>query len=205
MNPPPNPFLLAVIGPCVTALLGLLVVWLQEWRRNRDTFTQRSHARMEATELLTFYEKWLQTQKLVATPEEYEAARQVVQDRLDRLAATLPEPEEVDPSPTFSLRRVLLLYRPASRAGWVAHGAFYAWSVLTLLATVGSIMPNEDGTFAHWTEIVGVNAFLIVSLLILRTVAVAVDERDRRHYVAEIKANAPTPAHARAGAPMANA
>jgi hypothetical protein len=200
MNPAVNPLLLAAIGPFLTALLGLFVVWLQEWRRSRDTYTQRAHARIEATELLAFYEKWIQTQKLVATLEEYEAARQVVQDRIDRLAAALPEPEEVDASPAFSLRRVFLLYRPESPAGWVAHVAFYAWFALTLLAAVGSLMPNPDGTFAHWTEIVGVQVVLIVPLLILRTVAVAVDERDHRRYVAEIKAQAPAPAHTRASA-----
>jgi hypothetical protein len=187
-----NTLVLTIVGPVITALIGLVVVWLQDWRRGRDAYSQRAHARTEATELATFYEKWIKTQQLVATPEEYEAARQVVQDRLDRLAATLPEPEEVDPSPSFSLRQVLLLYRPASRGGWIAHVAFYAMFALTLLATIGSFMPDPDGTFAHWTEIVGVHLVLIIPLLVLRTVAVAVDARDRRRYLAGLRAQAPT-------------
>jgi hypothetical protein len=191
-----NQFLLAVAAPVATALVGLFVVWLQEWRRGRDAFSQRTNARQEATELVTFYEKWIQTQKLVCSPEEYEAARQVVQDRLDRLAATLPEPEEVDPRPAFSLRQLLLLYHPASRAAWVAHVAFYVMFVLALLATFGSLMPEDDGTFAHWTEIVGASVIVVVLTLVLRTVAVAVDERDHRRYLAELRAKAPAPANA---------
>lgn len=189
-------FVLNIAAPMATALLGLVVVWLQEWRRGRDAFAQRNNARAEATELVTFYEKWIQAQKVVCDPEEFETVRQVAQDRLDRLAATLPEPEEVDPRPTFSLRRVLLLYRPASTGAWAAHVGFYFMFVLALLSTFGNLMPNDDGTFAHWTEIVGASVVVIVLTIVLRTVAVALDERDHRRYLAALRAQSPAPTRA---------
>lgn len=192
-----NPLILTVVGPVVTALVGLVVVWLQDWRRERDAYTQRAHARQEATELVAFYEKWIKTQQLVASPEDYEAAREVVQDRLDRLAAAMPEPEEVDPSPSFSMRRALLLYRPASTGGWVAHVAFYTLFVLTVMGTFGLLMPEEDGSFLHWTEIVGPSAAFVLFTLVLRSVAVGVDERDRRRYLAALRAQAPSMARRR--------
>ena len=196
-RPMSSPLLLAIAGPAVTALLGLVVVWLQDWRRERDAFTQRTNARKEATELVAFYEKWIQTQQLVASPEEYEAARRVVQDRLDRLAAILPEPEEVDASPSFSIRRALLLYRPASRGAWAAHLAFYFLFAIAVLSTLGNLMPDEDGSFEHWTVIVGSSVAVVTFAVILRAVAVAVDERDRRRYLAGLRAQAPTTARGR--------
>ena len=63
--------LLPIVVTLLTALIGATGVLLQEWRQKRDDRYRRSRTRTEATEMIAFIEKWIATQKLASSEEEF--------------------------------------------------------------------------------------------------------------------------------------
>lgn len=182
--------LLPIIASVLTATLGAAGVLLQEWRQQRDERHRRSQARAEAAEMVEFVERWLKTQQLACSPEDFERAKQTARVQLERIYASLlvkHEPKRHVEERSF-VQRALLLYKPQSTGAWVLHFAFYALGSLILLIQVllsmGALMEVQAHPEMLRENVIILIFFYLFSLapvLGIRAWAAAVDRRRLTH------------------------
>jgi len=178
--------LFRLLGPVITAI----GIGVQELRQSRDAYGHRKLARAEATEMVAFIEKWIQTQQLICLPEEFEAVKRKAQPQLEGVYANLTRVNEARlgtvTRPLF--RRIFLLYKPASVGGWILHIVFY---LLVLLVAMGSLGVLSDEDLSAWPELVGVFGFYFVVLLIVRAWAVYIEKKHHPPTASEIGSAGP--------------
>jgi hypothetical protein len=160
----------------IGSLLTAIGIGVQELRQSRDAYGRRKLARAEATEMVAFIEKWIQTQQLTCLPEEFEAVKRRAQLQLECVYATLTKVNEAKlravARPLF--QRIFLLYKPQGVGGWITHIAFYLLLFLLAMGSVGALSEEEPTT---WFDKIAVFGFYFVVLLIVRAVAVHIDTK----------------------------
>lgn len=183
--------LVPILGPVIAAILGSIGLLLKERRQSSDTRYRRTQARIEATEMVSFIDKWIQAQQLACSPKEFEQAKQMARQQLEQIYSALSQIEQVR-LPTKErpfLQRLLLLYRPAGVLGWVLHLIFYLLVIFYLLLlpdfTAGVITDMTSGEEAVplWFSIVFtiiVNLILLIPVLGVRALARSVDVKQRK-------------------------
>lgn len=194
--------LLTAFATLLTAILGGGGVFLQEWRQRRDERHQRRQARTEATEMVSFVEKWIATQQLACSQEEFEQVKMSAHRQLDRLYKSLLDMQEAKRhvEERSFIQRALLLYKPASFRGWVLHLIFYLLGAIILLWGVCSTFLLLDPPAAGMPANASLNIivfvvilyylFLFVPTLAIRAWALRVD---RRHHKQQISLSAFSP------------
>ena len=181
---------LPIVATLLTAAIGAAGVLLQEWRQRRDDRYRQRRARSEASEMVSFIDKWIAAQQLSCSPEEFEQARQTARLQLERVySALMKEQEAKKPAEesTFS-QRLLLLYKPASLGGWILHLLFYLLVIVTLLWIAISVplvkeFRNEPDAPSPTLVVVLMLMSSLVWLapaLAIRAWAVVVDRRHRK-------------------------
>jgi hypothetical protein len=152
------------LAPLIAPFMAAGGVLTQELVRARGQHNKRQQARNEAAEMMAFLEKWIKTQELACSPEEFEQVKQIARQQLYDIHATLArlqktQSQEAETRPL--LQRALLLYRPAGFSGWVARTIIYS-----ILIIVGFF---SIGIFADFkTEDIGAAiAFYIVCLIVI--------------------------------------
>lgn len=183
--------LVPILGPVIAAILGSIGLLLKERRQSSDTRYRRTQARVEATEMVTFIDKWIQAQQLACSPKEFEQAKQMARQQLERIYSALSQVEQVR-LPTKErpfLQRLLLLYRPAGVLGWVLHLIFYLLVIFYLLLlpdlTAGVItdMTRAEEAVPLWFSIVFTiifNLILLLPVLGVRAWARSVDVKQHK-------------------------
>jgi positive regulator of sigma E activity len=193
--------LLTAFATLLTAILGGGGVFL-EWRQRRDERHQRRQARTEATEMVSFVEKWIATQQLACSPEEFEQVKMSAHRQLDRLYNSLLDMQEAKKQveERSFIQRALLLYKPASVRGWVLHIIFYGLGAIMLLLAVSTFFLLLDPEAAGIPEDVPPNALvlgLMFYYLVLFVPALAIRgwarRVDRRHHKQQINLSAFSP------------
>lgn len=159
-------------GPLITAFVGSLGIWLEDWRRNRDLEHKRQQALQTATNTVTFLERWVKTQELLCTPEEMVEIRRIAQRQLNDVSFMLwqTSARAANKPGRTSLRRALLLYRADSISGWIARGLFYTWLVLLFFYSFGIWRQDPE----PGEVIIGYSLF-VIPILLFRWWAVSSD------------------------------
>ena len=181
---------LPIVATLLTAAIGAAGVLLQEWRQRRDERYRQNRARTEASEMVSFIDKWVAAQKLACSPEEFEQAKQTARLQLERVYSALVKEQEAKKpveENTF-LQRLLLLYKPASLGGWVLHFLFYLFVIVTLLwISISVPLITEFRNDLDAPSPATVIVFMLISSVVwlapalaIRAWAVAVDRRQRK-------------------------
>jgi len=164
---------------------------LQEWRQKRDDRYRRSRIRAEATEMIAFIEKWIATQKLACTDEEFGKVKQTAHQQLERIYSSVVDAEEkkrpMDEHSFF--RRLLLLYRATSPGARVLHYIFYLLVVFDLMlvgflaALIPALQKGPDAIPLPVAIVVVLilSMVLFVPALAIRAWAVALDKKNRKN------------------------
>lgn len=157
-----------IVATLLTAALGAAGVLLQEWRQKRDDRHQRKQVRDEASEMVSFIEKWIQTQQLTCLPEEFEQVKQMAHQQLERIYYSLLNMQEVKKQveERSFIQRALLLYKPASFSGWVLHLVFYMLGLMIMLWGVISALFFLDSSAAQSDNNDPSRGVLILTLVI---------------------------------------
>lgn len=163
--------LLPLIATLLTAALGAAGVLLQEWRQRRDDRYRQNRARTEASEMVSFVEKWIAAQKLACSPEEFEQAKQTARLQLERVYSSLLNVQEAKKpvEDNSFLQRLLLLYKPASLGAWGLHLLFYFLVIIVLLwvALSVSLLRESRGDLTPSSLVIEIVMLFIVSLILL--------------------------------------
>ena len=161
-----------VAGPLVTAFLGSLGIWLDDWRRDRDLEHKRQQALQTATNTVVFLERWVKTQELICTPEEMVEIRRIAQRQLNDVSFMLWQTSArvANKQGRTTLRRALLLYRPDSISGWIARILFYMWLVLVFFFSIGIWQQNPEPS-----EVIIGYVLFAIPILLFRWWAVSSD------------------------------
>ncbi|HEU5087641.1 MAG TPA: hypothetical protein VFT99_09355, partial [Roseiflexaceae bacterium] len=173
--------IIAFAGPILTALLGALGIYLQEWREQRDARSLRLGMRSEASDYVGLLVKWLDAQQRVCSESEYLDAKQRVRQELDRLytafSAEPPVKQTLDAqaAQTF-VQRALLLYRPARPLGWIARLLYFAFLLIVALYSFSIVEEVSSGRM-NWSVALFGYVLYVVPLLLMRSWAVAIDRR----------------------------
>ncbi len=167
-----NQLLTQLLAPLITTILGALGIWIQEWRQARDQRYQRKQMRDEVEETISFFQKWVQAQQTLCSPQEFEQVKANARIELDKAYQRLLEIHEprtqLQVYPMF--QRALLLYRPTRLLGWIAHALFYLLFAFFLFLCVGLVDPSNQPV-----EIVVWSVLFFLPVLIARAWAVEVD------------------------------
>ncbi|MFO1350507.1 MAG: hypothetical protein U1F68_07475 [Gammaproteobacteria bacterium] len=181
-------FLLALLGPAVTTLIGAFGIWFQEWRQAHSAAHQRRQSRQEALDTVDFLERWLRTQRRVCAPGEFEQIKQKVQPQLESLYQNLVG---IDASVVVRppgerggwLTRALLLYRPRGFGAWLLHLWFYSILCTMLMFSIGIFLPPKPGSASSeftWPAAIGGYLLFFIPLLAVRSWAISsADKRSR--------------------------
>ena len=165
--------ILRLIGPLVTAL----GISLQELRRSRNEYARRKMARDEATEMVAFIEKWVQAQQLTCASEEFEAVKQIARLQLQQVYALLMNAQQTKAPPKRPLlRRVFLLYQPASLGGWISHIIFYLLIVVLGMFSLGVFTDEKDPEITR-ADIIAIYVFYLFITFAVRAWAVHIETR----------------------------
>jgi len=182
---------LPILATLFTAIFGAGGVLLRDWLQKRDNQHQRKEARLEAAELISVIEKWIATQQLICSPEEFEQVKLSARKKLDRVYSALVNSQNTRKSERHSfIRRAFLFYRPVSVRGWILHAIFYVLATLILLWAITSIFTILDPRVAEIDlELFPLRAIifviilyfllLLVPALAIRAWALVIDKKDR--------------------------
>jgi hypothetical protein len=164
-----------VAGPLVTAFIGSVGIWLEDWRRDRDLEHKRQQALQTATNTVTFLERWVKTQELICTPDEMADIRRIAQRQMNDVSFMLwqTSARAAEKRGRTSLRQALLLYRPESIAGWIARIMFYLWLIMLFFYSVGIWQQDPRPV-----EVVIGYALFFIPILLFRWWAVSSDSDD---------------------------
>ncbi|MDQ1593264.1 MAG: hypothetical protein QOG71_3891 [Pyrinomonadaceae bacterium] len=199
----------AFLTAFLTAALGGAGVLLQEWRQKRDDRHRRKQARIEATEMISFIEKWVQTQQLTCSAEDFEDVKKKARQKLERVYYSLIKVDEAKrPVEERSfLQRALLLYKPSSFGALVLHLIFYMLGTILLLWEIIGvaliIVPVEaKGQLTTMSEtifgLIVVNLLCIAPALAVRAWAVVIDKKHRKSQLDMVSASPVASSSARA-------
>jgi hypothetical protein len=189
--------LVPVVITLLTAAIGAAGVLVQEWRQKRDDNHQRKRARAEASEMVSLIEKWIQTQQLACSEEEFAQVKQTARQQLEHVYSSMLTMQEVkEPVEERSfIQRALLLYRPVSFGAWVLHLMFYGLGAMILLlgffTALLIIAPNTNQnsdnnlTPGGWVVMLSILYLLLfLPALGIRAWAIVIDKRHRKHQAA---------------------
>jgi len=182
-------FVFPLAATILTAVLGAAGVLLQEWRQKRDDHHRRRQERAEASEMVEFVQKWIQTQQLACSPEEFQQVKQTARQQLESVYNSLVKVQEAKRAEEHHsfFTRALLLYKPPNFGGLVLHVIFYALMfalVLCVLFTITMFFdPLNKPNDLPRAELIGgmsiINVILLVPALSIRAWAVSIDRRHR--------------------------
>ncbi len=120
---------LTLVTPILTAVLGIVVLVIGDWRERRTRAGRRKVAFEDASRQVAFAEEWWNASKLVAdhSPDAEQHAATRAQAWLDEASALIAEskPPPIDEKPAITLRRLLLAFPMQRRAARVLRGVFY--------------------------------------------------------------------------------
>jgi hypothetical protein len=184
--------LIPLLAPILATVLGALGIFLQDWWRKRDDRFRRKQARTEAIETVTFIEKWIKTQELTCSAEEFAQAKLAAHQQLEKLYASLMYVQQIKPAPTQErsfIRRALLLYSPPTIGALFIHMFFYFWIGVFLLWTFGlgwAAVTDKTAPKGTLVVITIIGLILLIPLFPLRAWAIWLGNRRRRELIAEI-------------------
>jgi hypothetical protein len=137
-----EPIVVAAIGPIVTALLAGLGFWLRERRLTRNSQRAYQQALDDANAQTTFINSWLDTQKRLASPDEYEQARKRAMAELRQVYVRVEQTREVvnrqgEPVTVQRVMRRLLLLDSMNTTTSRLLGSLYYLSLVWLFVWAG--------------------------------------------------------------------
>jgi hypothetical protein len=130
--------------PLVTPAVAAGGIWVQGLLQARDDRYRGKLARDEAVEMIELLEKWMKTQEMACSPEEFQQVKRVARQRLDDMYLALEgvheksQPQHTETRPP--LQRLFLLYPPAGFSGWMAAAIFYALIILGGMFSIGVLL-----------------------------------------------------------------
>jgi hypothetical protein len=137
--------------PILTALLGIVVLVIGDWRERRTQAGRRKVAFEDASRQVAFAAEWWNASKLVAdhSPDAEQRAATRAQAWLDEASALIAEshPPPVDEKPDITLRRLLLAFPMQRRAARVLRGVFYfclGLVVFQVSSAMGAALGRSD-------------------------------------------------------------
>ena len=164
----------AAIGPIVTALLAALGFWLRERRLTRNSQRAYQQALDDANAQTTFIHGWLDTQKQLASPEEYEQARARALADLQQAYVRVEQTRETvnRQGERVTIRRIgrrLLLLDSMHTTTSRLLGSLYYLSLVWLMvsASVGALLlfiPLDDVTGSAAGDLAIGGAFFVTAL-----------------------------------------
>ena len=181
---------LPLVATVLTAVLGAAGVLLQEWRQKRDDHHRRRQERVEASEMIEFVQKWIQTQQLACSPEELVQVKQTARQQLEGIYNSLVKVQEAkrpDEHHSF-FSRALLLYKPPGFGALLLHVIFYTLMIVLMLSVLFTVTLsfdplNKPGDLPR-AELIGgmtiVYVILLIPALSVRAWAISIDRRHRK-------------------------
>jgi hypothetical protein len=164
----------AAIGPIVTALLAALGFWLRDRRLTRNSQRAYQQALDDANAQTTFIHGWLDTQKQLASPEEYEQARARALADLQQAYVRVEQTRETvnRQGERVTIRRIgrrLLLLDSMHTTTSRLLGSLYYLSLVWLMvsASVGALLlfiPLDDVTGSAAGDLAIGGAFFVTAL-----------------------------------------
>jgi hypothetical protein len=157
----------------LSTALGLISIWLQEWRKERGADYRKRQTLIELKERVEFIRAWIQAQEACDTGG-LRADKTKAQDQLNAVYETWLSVQgtRTEAGQRLSARRILLLYRPHTIQGWIAHTLFYIWIVLMQFFVLGVILDWKAGDIP---AVILATITGLVILLVLRAWAVNAD------------------------------
>jgi hypothetical protein len=167
--------------PLLTPAVAGGGVWIQGLLRKRDDRNRGKLARDEMVEMIDLLDKWMRTQEMACSPEEFQEVKKAAHQRLDDMYLTLNKLQEsqtkhttetprplVKPRPV--VRRIFLLYLPGGFGGWMARVIFYVLILWAVFYTIGiSSAPVPPVPLST-----SIGVYVVIGLLVLPVHAWAV-------------------------------
>jgi hypothetical protein len=137
----------------------------------------------QAQKEVAFWRSWYDLQSLLCTEDSLAEIKATAFRELARIQACVScasVPAPMHSLPRSTIRRILLLYRPATLASWLARVAFYALSVYAplLLYSMAKTFQNQGAA----TSVIGLGVLLTVVVVAMwsRALAIRIDLGRRR-------------------------
>ena len=171
---------LTLVTPILTAVVGIVVLVIGDWRERRTQAGRRKVAFEDANRQVAFAAEWWNASKLVAdhSPDAEQRAATRAQAWLDEASALIAEshPPPVDEKPAITLRRLLLAFPMQRRAARVLRGVFYfclGLVVFQVSSAIGAALGRSDtlGVPNYFSE--GLIYGDLIAICVLMVVAMA--------------------------------